>query len=89
MGEITALDQQTSQMQFSNSPAVSTAPDSLSSTYSGIGGQSMLFDIMQTKLSDNVQPVTSQHIAIGQHCIDMLMKKDGVQAHSPPTRRPT
>ena len=36
----------------------------------------MLFDIMQSKLSENVQPVTSQHIAVGQHCIDMLTKKD-------------
>ena len=36
----------------------------------------MLFDIMQSKLSENVLPVTSQHIAVGQHCIDMLIKKD-------------
>ena len=50
--------------------------DSLSSTYQSVGSQSMLFDIMQSKLSDNVLPVTSQHIAIGQHCIDMLTRKD-------------
>lgn len=31
---------------------------------------------MQTKLSENVQPVTSKHIAVGHHCIDMLLKKD-------------
>lgn len=54
---------------------ISTA-DSTSTTYQSVGSQSILFDILQTKLSDNVQPVTSKHIAVGQHCIDMLIKKD-------------
>ena len=56
--------------------------DSLSSTYQGVGASSMLFDIMQTKLSDNVLPVTTQHVAVGQHCIDMLLRKDRIQLDS-------
>ena len=33
----------------------------------------LLFDIMRSKLSANVHAVTSQHLAVGQHCIDMLL----------------
>lgn len=53
--------------------------DTLLTTYQSVGNQSVLFDIMQTKLSDNVQPVSSKHIAIGQHCIDMLIRRDHKQ----------
>ena len=38
----------------------------------------MLFDILQSQMSENVQLVASQHIAVGQHCIDMLLRKDEV-----------
>ena len=33
----------------------------------------LLFDIMKSKLSANVHAVTSQHLAVGQHCISMLL----------------
>ena len=33
----------------------------------------LLFDIMRSKLSANVHAVTSQHLAVGQHCINMLL----------------
>ena len=33
----------------------------------------LLFDIMKSKLSANVHAVTSQHLAVGQHCIRMLL----------------
>ena len=61
-------------MSFAEGPSTQ---DSLSSTYQSVGTTSMLFDIMQTKLSENVMPVTTQHVAVGQHCIDMLLRKDG------------
>ena len=51
--EQTHVAQKEQQMQFSENATTTTA-DSLSSTYQGVGGQSVLFDIMQTKLSDNV-----------------------------------
>ena len=62
----------------------------------GVNGQSVLFDILQTKLSENVHPKTSQHLAVGQHCIDMLLRKDqfregqtGATAGKGPVRKPT
>ena len=34
----------------------------------------LVFDIMKSKLSKNVKlGVTSQHLAVGQHCISMLL----------------
>ena len=50
----------------------------------------LLFDIMQSQLSENVLPVTSQHLAVGRHCIDMLLQKDAVAAGagSPKKRAP-
>ena len=33
----------------------------------------LLFDIMSSRLSANVHAVTSQHLAVGQHCISMLL----------------
>jgi len=63
-------------MAFGEEEGMISTAESLSSTYASVGSQSMLFDIMQSKLSENVLPVTSQHIAVGQHCIDMLLRKD-------------
>ena len=34
----------------------------------------LLFDIMKSKMSANVHPVTSQHLAVGQHCVNMLLR---------------
>ena len=30
-------------------------------------------------------PVTSQHIAVGQHCVDMLLRKDKISLKAQPT----
>ena len=62
-------------MAFGGEETLSTS-DSMFTTYQSVGTSAILFDIMQTKLSDNVQPVTSRHLAVGQHCIDMLLSKD-------------
>ena len=74
-------------MQFKEE--LSTA-ETLSNTYQSVGTGSILFDIMQSQLSENVLPVTSQHLAVGQHCIDMLLQKDAVAAGagSPKKRAP-
>ena len=48
----------------------------------------LLFDIMRSKLSANVHAVTSQHLAVGQHCINMLlgtgknMKEEDMSHHT-------
>ena len=37
----------------------------------------LLFDIMKSKLSKNVKhAVISEHLAVGQHCINMLLGQD-------------
>ena len=33
----------------------------------------LLFDIMKSRLSKNVHAVTSEHLAVGQYCINMLL----------------
>ena len=55
----------TDQLQGGDAEQMLSTADSLSSTYQSVGSQSMLFDIMQSKLSENVLPTTTQHIAIG------------------------
>ena len=36
-------------------------------------GNRILYDVMKSRLSKNVRQVTSEHLAVGSHCINMLL----------------
>ena len=53
----------------------------------------LLFDTLKSKLAKNVHGVTSQHLAVGQHCINMLLgtgnsiKKESMSHHTSKLKR--
>jgi len=42
-----------------------------------------MFDVLKSKMSLNVHTVTSQHLVIGQHCVDMIRGNQCDPSQSP------